>query len=1074
MRPLRLEIEAFGPFVKRQLIDFSRLGRGLFLISGDTGSGKTSLFDAISYALFGKASGSHREAGHFRSHFADERQKTEVVLTFLHNDDIYKVCRSPQYERPKLRGEGLTTENASAELYLPNGRVVSKIGEVDAEIVSILGIDAGHFRQTSMLAQGEFSKLLMATSDERADIFRKIFQTECLYGFQEKLKSLASEKNRDVQERIRERNRQISLLTFTINDLLEAREAFLDNEKKQREGQGDVKAWVIRQKKEDDADGAELQLLIEEKEKELEEKKEEKRESEAWFAKKETWLELSREYEHLQKLSTSFAERKKKLERAEAILREVLPVYTDYDTNKTALTRIEFSIKQVQELLLNLEARQKQLLKAKEEINRELPLQEQRKEDLVRLREELPGYLELEEKRAERERLEKTIAQLEKSVKDGAIRQEKILEQESLLAKKAEGEIPLLEKKNKLEKELAEIAERLRHTERLQARLADAERTGAELYAEKEKLEASLAEWKEYQERVKEAEDRWLCFEMAEMALKLEDNQPCPVCGSLDHPAKARFEGERIEEEELQLLREDLSRMEAAYASAKEAYISEKSGASRILDQLLEELMNLLCLSPEDPDRPGAESCREERGQAGQGYTEKLQFLLPFRQKVEEEIALGNLKVKQGKATCQELLKAQEEAKQARLELVELGRKKEEMTGQDEENKAQLIAAKAQQSHLCESIEEKAKKLSFSGREEAEKNIRLLEKEKDAFDRKKEKLDLDWEEVTGQIIKQEQGLAQLKGQQEALGKESERLWNNLSKLLAKFSFSSIQEWQEEKIDEVFWGKEADRLEKEEKEFIQIKARREEFLTDWQPDMEFRPLKLIEQEIKDSLKCIEAKRRKRNELDQRTRNNLFFLEELEKINQEYREELAVYAEIKEMALIANGGGKSGQKRDFENFVQGYYFKRLLHSANTRLSMMSSGRYILTHQEEAQDKRKTAGLDIAVFDHYTGKKRALSTLSGGESFMTALALALGLSDAAQARQGGLQIETLFIDEGFGSLDRQSLRDAVRMLETLSEGNYLCGIISHVEELKEEIPKQILVEKTKEGSFLSMNVV
>ncbi len=1074
MRPLSLEIEAFGPFVKRQRIDFSRLGRGLFLISGDTGSGKTSIFDAISYALFGKASGSNRDARHFRSHFADERQKTEVVLTFLHNDDIYKVRRSPQYERAKLRGEGVTEEDASAELYLPSGRIVSKIREVDAEIISILGIDAGHFRQTSMLAQGEFSKLLMATSDERADIFRKIFQTEYLYDFQEKLKSLASEKNRDVQEKTRARNRQISLLTFTIKDLQEAQAAFLDNEKKQKEGQGDVKAWVLRQKEVDEAAGADLQLAIEDKEKTLEKKKEEKRESEAWYAKKETWLQLSREYERLQKLSETFAERKKKLERAKAILREVLPVYTDYDTNKTALVHIETGIKQVQKWLLDLGARQKQLLEVKAEISKALPLQEQRKEELVRLREELPGYLELEEKQAEKARLEKKLAELEKSVEEGLRQQEKILAREGLLIEKAEREIPLLEEKNQVEKELTELAEWLRQSEKLLTRLADAEKTRAELKGKKESLEASLVERKEYQERVKEAEDRWLSFEISEMAFHLEDNQPCPVCGSLDHPAKASFEGERIEQEELQLLRKDLAQMEEVYASAKESYISEESGANSILAQLLEELMKFLCSSPEDSDRPGAEACRKEKGQAGQGYTEKLKLLLPLRQRMEEAITLASDKEREGKATYKELIKAQEVAKQARQELVNLRRKKEELALLDEENKAEFITGKAQYAHVCENIKERARKLSFSGKEEAEKKLRSLEKEKDAFDRKKERSDLDLEQVAEEKIKQEQELAQLKGRQEALAKESERLWARLSKLLVKFSFANIKEWQAEDMDEVFWRKEADRLEKEEKEFIQIKARREEFLTDWQPDREFRPLELIEQEIKDSHKDIEAERRKKNELDRRTSNNLYFLEELEKINQDYRKDLAAFAEIKELALIANGGGKSGQKRDFENFVQGYFFKRLLHSANTRLSMMSSGRYILSHQEKAQDKRKTAGLDIAVFDHYTGRKRALSTLSGGESFMTALALALGLSDVAQAKQGGLQIETLFIDEGFGSLDRQSLRDAVRMLETLSEGNYLCGIISHVEELKEEIPKQILVEKTKEGSFLSMNVV
>lgn len=913
MRPIKLTLSAFGPYAKRTVLDLDALGSsGLYLITGDTGAGKTTLFDAITYALYGEASGETREPGMFRSKYAPPEVPTEVELVFSYAGKTYTVRRNPEYERPKTRGEGFTTQKAEAELYCPDGRVVTKLRDVDLAIREIMGVDRSQFMQIAMIAQGDFLKLLLAPTEERKAIFRQIFKTQPFQSLQDRLKREAGKLN-DQCEALRNSLAQyIGGITADESDVLS-----LDLGRA-RAGELPIGETL-----------ALLETLIRQDE-------EQERALTEALARADSELEL---------LNGNLG----KIEAEEKTRAALARAKADRVREEQAHRALQEAYAAQREKAAGIDALADEKSKAEAELPR-YDSAENLEREIARLKREL------EERRRERE----TKAQ----------RQEADTRETA-------------ERKN----EFASLADT---GEKRQLLLAQRERTAARkrevdalaaLDAERREKEKRLLKLREEYVRASEessaliadyeAKNKAFLDEQAGiLAAALEEGKPCPVCGSTAHPRpaqktaaapteaqlkKAKAEAETARRE-AQRRSEDCASAGAALKAAGEAILER---AKALWEGAALETLGA-AIGAELP-RLGAEMAE-----------------LDERVRTEEK-----------RCARRRLLEEQIPVREAAL--AELGRELEALDTAAASLSA-TIGSRGRQ------LEEEKKTLRFADRREALDRIRKLgaeiearrsaaQKAEEAFRASDKKLG----ELDASIRSCEERLAEASG----LDKENE--------LRKKAACTSARREAEEKDK-------------------QIHAR------------------------------LSANRAALRSIREKTGD----LEQLEKR----------YAWVRALSNTANGNLAGKEKIMLETYIQMTYFDRILARANTRFMVMSGGQYELKRRREAENNRSQSGLDLDVVDHYNGTERSVKTLSGGESFKASLSLALGLSDEIQSAAGGVKLDTMFVDEGFGSLDEDSLDQAMKALAGLSDGNRLVGIISHVADLKKRIDKQIVVTKEQSG--------
>ena len=751
MKPTSLVLSGWGPYRGVEQADFETMQQGLFLVSGPTGSGKTTIFDGITFALYGEVSGSIREKDSLRSDFADASTPTFVTLNFTHRGKQYRVTRNPKYDRPKLKGEGMTTEPEGGELYEGETLLASGSSQVTERVTGLLGLDYRQFRQISMIAQGEFQQLLVSSSKERTQIFRDIFQTR-IY---DTMTALLSARVKALNGRIDEVKHRADEITGTFR---------IEN--------GD---WE-----------------------ELKSKK-------------------NRNY------------------------RKILDFIEQEDDR--------------------LESRERELASCLGELDRSYKEQVRAIEELRSGNQAVRKY----------ENDRKTLEKLEEE-------RDSLKEQKRELAK-AYGRIPV--RRERLEGKKSE----LRVLEEQKKGLASWQAACRQLTERQEtylKLDGEAKEKK----RIYEYQDD--CFKKAAagiIARDLTEGIPCPVCGSTVHPVPASMEGEVPDEKEIR-------RLKADYEAASEKASAAAGAAAALVGAVknMEENLGVMDLSD------GGEKALLEIGEQLDEQNDE------FRRKQEEK----------------EIRDCEKEYQDCSVKL--------------EKQKAAYSQLKA-----SIRVPKQTELVDLSGFEAA-----LSECERDRKQTAREK-----ERTGAALALNRQSLSTLKGH---------------------------------------------------------------------------------------------------------------LEVKEKLETEY----GVVRELERAA-----GGYNGRNLVFEQYVLSVYFEDILRAANRRLLKMSGERYELHRLERARDRRSRESMEMEVLDQYTGKRRSVKSLSGGEAFNAALALALGTSDVIQSYAGGIQVEALFVDEGFGSLDAEALEQAVAILTSLSGGSSMVGIISHVEELKEQIGSHILVEKTNQGS-------
>lgn len=914
MRPLHLTLSAFGPYAGRVEIPLEQLGeRGLYLITGDTGAGKTTIFDAITYALYGEPSGDNRDASMFRSKYAQPDTPTWVELVFSYGGQTYTVRRSPEHERPAKRGGGTTLQRAEAELHLPDGRLVTKTREVTGEIVNIIGLDRSQFAQIAMIAQGDFLKLLLADTRSRQEIFRKLFPTRGYMVFQEKVKSESGALQRECEAA------RASVKQY-IDGVLCPRE---DPMYPQWE-----RAWAG-------------ELPIQETVELLEALLEQDRERDT---------QCNEELEQLDgewKAVTALLAKAEELEKAQSQL-EVAQV-----RRETCATQWEAAQQQLE--AQTAQAPQLEVLRAQ----------------LADLEAELPRYQELDHLRqnfaAQTQNIQRQSTWLEEQENEQR-RREKELE---LWRQERAGLEEAGAQRERLLGQQTRAQEQSQRLEELSTLLAGCRQARVDLENAQKRYGVARQKAQAAQEDYTGKNQAFLDEQAGVLAQDLEEGQPCPVCGSLTHPTPAQLSPGAPTEEEL-------NRAKQAWETAQQTastWSVEAGKARTALEEREQRLRSQMAhvLPEQGADQPVDQSIQEAQRKAREALDQVREQL----RQVEAALARKKQLDTQIPQQEQRLGELEQAIASAREQLAGANSRREELQGQIHTLEGQLRYPQAEQARQEQS--------DLKGK------LQRLEEAQTQAQRRANAAQLA-----------------LTGAEEAV--------KQLTHLVE----------QSQLVDLV-----AQRARSQE-----LTLRRAQ-LTAIQRELHTRLTT-----NRTALEQIQGKTAQLTQLEQR------------------------YTWVRALSNTVNGTLPGKEKIALETYVQMTFFDRILRRANLRLLVMTGGQYELKRRREAAGSRGQSGLEMDVIDHYNGTERSVKSLSGGESFQASLALALGLSDEIQSSAGGIRLDTMFLDEGFGSLDEESLSKAMGALGDLAQGNRLVGIISHVSELKEKIDKQIVVCKDRTG--------
>ena len=930
MRPLKLTLSAFGPYAAETVLDLSQLGRGgLYLVTGDTGAGKTTLFDAITYALYDHSSGGVREGAMLRSKYAEPGTPTFVELEFEVRGQRCTVRRNPEYLRPKARGEGFTTEKADACLTYADGRPpVTRAKDVTAAVVDIIGLDYNQFSQIAMIAQGQFTRLLNASTEERSKIFRKLFRTQPYQRLQERLQAENAALTRQREEQSVRIGQLLSGLSWAEGD---ADEAVLDGLAPLCEAGGQASPETLLPL---------LDALLAGQEQAL---------SAATTARTEAEAELD-------KLQQTLG----RAEQAEKLRLELTAAQAWQDALRPVLDAAEArSGPPTPGDSAALDALAGKLERAKADLAAFDGLDSLENEAFCR-----PGRRRPRERRAEKRRA--ALGQL-----DGELT---ALEQSLAALGGAEAENVSLEARAE------QLARRETALAQLAQSLAEGQRRGkAARQAQERYLLADDAKERAHTLR-DHLERAFLNAQAGLLAESLTEGSPCPVCGSTHHPKRAVLPAEAPTQARVDAARQsadeaDRAAQEASAAAAKAVAADRESKATLRRDA--EALLPERFTSPEGPVKLTVSLLKTALAEEGEA--------LHAAQEALDKAQKQNAAALAAKAR-QEDERQKKTAQRSALEA--------EARASAEEAARQSASAKALEAQCAEA----RAALPAAGREEARRALAGLENERRA-------LRAGMDAAASALARARQDYA-----------------------AAEAAVTALTAQQTE-------AGEAPDLPALESQRDALTARR---------------TALAAQE-----KALTARL-----LPNRKAADL------------YRQHAAARAELERRwqwvnALASTAGGtlSSKQKIRLEAYIQMNYLDAILVHANTRLMQMTAGQYEL-ERVGAENQRSQSGLDLGVIDHYNGTRRSVKTLSGGESFKASLALALGLSDEVQSAAGGIRLDTLFLDEGFGSLDDESLEQAIRVLAGLTEGDRLVGIISHVAALKERIDKQVVVKKARSG--------
>ena len=930
MRPIKLVLSAFGPYASKIELDLSKLGEnGVYLITGDTGAGKTTIFDAITFALFGKPSGDIRDVKTLRSEYAKEEIETYVELDFIYHDEKYHIYRRPEYTYTHVQKNGEVKQRSKATdayLIMPNGDRIVKPTEVTKQVEQLLGMKRDQFRQIAMIAQGSFLEILNADTKERGKLFEKVFMTSKYSVLMDRLNQMAKESY------------------LTLNDAKLRLQQIIS----------DVRVPETLQEQY-------IQML-------------------------ETFAmdDIQPVYDLLDEIITNSKESIEKLQKQKEEVQNQLQKSRKEETEKTKLLQDLLSLekllkeKPVKEKKANLYAERVKTDGDKYHIQIDALKKEQ-----VQIEHELPEYASLT-------KLSKKLADIRKQVSTIL----KDLETKTNFKKQLNEDIALKQKEAQLltdselslnkvvlkEEEIEKKIYAFHHASMIQSDYQNAINT---LKKKTQLLEASADRKVILQKQYDDAQISYFANQAGLLASRLMKGEPCPVCGSLEHPRPASHSNKLVTEEEINQYKKKVDQAEKEYQMTSKAC----ADASLKMNALQNELELVL------------KSVTEETVQ----FEDVKLFIDEYTVQLQKEQKEILTRIKQLQQQSKRYQEFQKQIPQLQQKFTAIS----EEVNQNEIAQAKLSVEYEQ---LQKQIQEITMKLKYSSETEAKNRISM---------------------ITKQILEYQQQINRLESESKLAMDELVYVNAQIDMLNEKVSSS---------IDEISNYQNQLKLLQTEIENLQIQQ--EELLKC------IHNTEMYESDAQDTKKKIVSE------------------------SDAYQIKLSRYSSLKELADVAMGNGRSSKEKiTLQEYVQIAYLDRMIHKANERYLSMSNQQYQLVRSAGTKDKRSHEALDLDVIDFSNGSIRPVSSLSGGESFIASLALALGMSDEIQSQAGGIQIDTMFIDEGFGTLDQDSLNNAIQTLMNLSGGNRLVGIISHVKELKERIHKGIIVTKDLHGSHGSV---
>ncbi len=1082
MKPTKLVMQAFGAYAEQTEIDFTQFEeKGLFLICGDTGAGKTTIFDAISYALYGEASGSYRDTKNLKSEYVDKKVESFVDFYFTHQGKDYHVCRKPSFKYTNRNGK--PDEQAEKVIfYQPDGTTLEGAKNVDGTkekpgaIPQLLNMDAGQFMQVAMIAQGEFWKLLNAKTNERTEILRTIFQTDAYKKLELKLKnrmdvSFAARKEREqsISQSFREVKVEPAEISEGISGIL-AEDLAEDSEEQPRsvvqricdlqEKLQDSKAvWNIEEMLtllqavigEDTEKAKQKETVLAQAEEELRKLQGTLVSAKDNNAILERYARTKEAQEVLESQKGLFEERRIQLDRTKQATYKVKPEYDAWSAKEHEWERTKQLITDGAQTLVDCQTRAGMADAKVKETEALRPEAEQCQKIVDKVREEEPRY-------KEREMLQHELGQIQLQ-----------------LATQEQQEAALVTAEQMLQKRIGELQEQQAVWKEEPQQLAQAQAAHDKLLDSQKKTESIaknlIPAWRRKQQELEEAQREYRenqdAYESAKeafthadrlyranlvgiLASDLAEGEPCPVCGATHHEKLATLVEASVTEEQCKELKAVEEKKLDAFNQATASASSLRADVQAKGQQIKEEIRG--CMTPEFI-----------------GGVEALEELIASferqRAKLADTVAQSRERLDTLQQNCEKLREV--EAMLARAQGTEMARLAEQRKSLVEERQSLIAKQAASQATLAalQTLSYPDWEAAMQAGNHALARVTEIQTALDTAAKEKKSADEAVARVQASIATQKQALEQQKS-------DAQMLKQRLNEKLTACQFASVEEMQAQVATDAEIHAEEAKLADYDKKVTEVAARLSQL--EQEQDARHRTLvdlEQLQQEHTSKRVQVETLRTALQAITFRIQNNC------EK-QQNIRAQQVAYEKAKKendtsyrLYTLVSGQTRNG-KITFEQYIQAAGFDSILQAANRHLLPMSDNQFQLYRQTNAVGKQTNTFLDLEVLDISTGKRRPVGNLSGGESFKASLSLALGLSDTIAQNRGGIQMDALFVDEGFGTLDSKSLEETKAALMSLSGANKLVGIISHRDELM-EIPQKLIVTKGRGGSRIQMEL-
>lgn len=1043
MKPVKLIISAFGSYGGIEIIEFDKIQNGLFLIAGDTGAGKSTIFDAIMFALYDTMSGKERKSTMMRSEYASDDRETYVEYTFSYGSSIYTVKRFPAYERKSKRRNkdgkyNIIRQQGKVSLIMPDGTLYNgKTSQINQKIEEITGLTAEQFNKIALIAQGEFQELVMDRTGKRKEIFRQIFSTQ-IYGDIEEI----------IFKRYKSEATQIKYNSTKLEELVKSIDFQEDSPYKE-----DFNTAFERK----DTEPGRLSELMQ---------AETSRLKDIYNNKQDLYTEKEAEYKKLNNYITKGKEKNKLIDRLLEFekQKEKLSNMEEDIENKTIISGLARKAEKVLFAEKNYNNRKEEYEKAfkksadlkikEEELNKQynisLEKYQQADEEYSQL---MPGYITRRDSLKQDVIKYKTVSEKENelSVLESSLKKA-VSEKENELIKleKIKEDIiyyeEIIKSYNGLELETEQAgtaqkncSDKQELLNKLKKKKEACDNRQQELAGFEKKLLSCITKWEKSRRQHEEYNRAYIACQSAFLAENLVPGSPCPVCGSVEHPQAAVMPDNAVTEDMVKKAETTERKYEADKNKLQEETKEIQSTFAAeiaVLNDYLERLSG------------------EEKLSLDNYQVNKLELFIKEKQALileENNQINANLKILMDKAKDRQ-------DKQEGLKKLAARQDKASALIESKEKEIHQFELKAEV--IKNEIKTLKSSLAYKTRDEAEKSLKECENSLNLLEKKYKSADKEFKNVQKQLTSIQGAKEELERQVKELSESLDELSEAFKKAIKENGFESLEEYREAL-------KEPGAVQKMEEDIAKYKKMCVQNSTG---------IQTIKEQLDDTIKV------KLGELEESLNNISVFMSGLKKELDKYNfyiqnnnkllerllalmEERSIISErlkvVKSLNDAANG------KVHFQTYIQRQYFKQIIQAANRRLSSMASGKFLLKCRDIGTGGQGETGLELDVYNPLTGKSRDAHTLSGGETFMASLSMALGMADIVQNTIGKTRLDTMFIDEGFGSLSDDVRDKAVNVLLGLAGNNRLVGVISHVSELKERIPEKLIVTKGNNGS-------